>query len=67
MATVSKAIADEVVAGKYPEDGWARIIKYTNMEGGDAYGLEQEYDLGKYHESEYVRNPTVYWEAKNEQ
>ena len=67
MATVSKAIADEVIAGKYPEDEWARIINYTNMEGGDAYGLEQEYDLGKYHESEYVRNPTVYWEAKNEQ
>ena len=67
MATVSKEIADEVIAGKYPEDGWTRIVKYTTSEGSESYGLERAHELGKYYESEYVHNPTTYWEDKHEQ
>jgi hypothetical protein len=61
MGTVSKEIADKVIAGYYPEDNVVRIIKYTNAWGGEAYGLESERELGRYKESEFVINPEVYW------
>lgn len=68
MGTVSKKIADEIIAGKYAEeDGWpVRIIEYTNwLDGTLSYGVEQrEYDRGKYAESASVINPRVYWERK---
>lgn len=62
MSTVDKEIADAVIAGKYEEDGWVRIIKYTNAWGGEAYGLENIRSIGRYRPSNYVINPTVYWE-----
>ena len=62
MATVSKKIADDVIAGKYDEDNWVRIVKYTNQWDGESYGLENKHTLGKYEESSSVNNPTVYWE-----
>jgi hypothetical protein len=62
MSTVDKGIADAVIAGEYPEDCWVRIVKYTNAWGGESYGLENSRTLGKYQASDFVINPTVYWE-----
>ena len=67
MATVAKETADQLVAsnGYYSDDPRvARIVEYTNMAGQLAYGIEYPHQLGKYAESEFVRNPRVYWEAK---
>ena len=61
MTTVDKHIADAVIAGKYPEDRWVRIIKYTNAWGGESFGLEDYHTVGKYHPSPYVINPEIYW------
>ena len=68
MATVSKELADKLAAndGYYKDDPRVyRIVEYTNAWGGTAYGMEHEWEVGKYHESEYVINPRVYWEAKS--
>lgn len=63
MATVSKEIADDIIAGKYAEDGAIKIIKYTNMSGEDAYGVVYPSDdLDKYHTSIFVNNPVLYWQ-----
>lgn len=70
MATVSKKIADEVVAGNgyYPGDYTrvVKIVKYSNMfDGGDAYGLVYENEpIMMYENSPAVRNLEIYWEAK---
>lgn len=72
MSTVNKEFADKVVAAKgdlYPEDPFepkiTRIVEYTNAWGGKGYGLTFDgQDPDKYmRSSEYIRNPTVYWEA----
>jgi hypothetical protein len=63
MSTVTKEIADKVVAGAYPEDEWVRIIKYNNAWGGVGYGLENNRTIGRYSPSEFVKDPQVYWEA----
>lgn len=66
MSTVDQNLADRIAAadGYYADDPRiVRIVKYTNAWGGDAYGLEYRQTLGKYSESEYVQNPTVYWRA----
>lgn len=68
MGTVSKKIADEIIAGKYAaEDGWPiRIVEYTNsFDGGLSYGVEfHERERGKYSASRFIINPRVYWERK---
>lgn len=67
MATVSKDLADRLVAvdGYYDDDPRVvRIVEYTDMGGKLAYGIEYEHQRGKYAESEFVRNPRVYWEAE---
>jgi hypothetical protein len=67
MATVGKELADRLVAsdGYYSDDPRVmRIVEYTNMAGQLAYGVEYGHQLGKYAESEFVRSPRVYWEAK---
>jgi hypothetical protein len=64
MSTVSKEIADRVIAGEYPLDEWVRIIEYDNAFGGVGYGLENAHTIGRYSPSEYVINPRIYWEAK---
>lgn len=66
MATVSKKLADELKAndGYYSDDVRViRIIEYDNAWGGKGYGIEYNGQFGKYGESEFVRNPKVYWEA----
>ncbi len=60
MSTVSKKIADDVLAGKYPEDRWVQVIEYDDAWGGVAYGLENAHSIGRYSPSEYVRNPRLY-------
>lgn len=61
MTTVSKEIADKIIAGEYPEDQWVQIIEYDNAWNGVAYGCEHIGSIGKYSPSPYVRNPRVYW------
>ena len=62
MGTISKKIADDVVAGLYEDDFPVKIIKYTNAWGGEAYGLLCAHEKqDRYTASEYVINPTVYW------
>ncbi len=63
MATVSKEIADDIIAGKYEDDQPIKIVKYQNAWGGEAYGAMFKGDNpNRYEASKYVRNPTVYWE-----
>lgn len=70
MPTISKQIADDLIAGNgmYPGDHVRviKIVKYQNVfNGTDAYGAiyeGQSPDL--YAETEYVRNPVLYWEYK---
>lgn len=63
MGTVSKKIADDVIAGKYDDDMPIKIVKYQDAWGGEAYGLVTiRDDPDRYAASEFVINPTVYWE-----
>ena len=63
MSTVSKEIADGIIAGEYESDNPTKIVKYTNAWGSDAYGvIFHGDDLEIYKESYYVRNPVTYWE-----
>lgn len=70
MSTVTKEIADKIIAGNgtYPGDEglppYARIIEYDNAWGGVSYGLEDARSQGRYKASPFVRNPRVYWERK---
>jgi hypothetical protein len=66
MATVNKDMADRIIAndGYYPDDPRVfRVVEYTDIGGKQAYGIEYEHELGKYCESEYVRDPKVIWSA----
>lgn len=63
MATVDKAAADRVIAGEFANEGVWKIVKYNNAWGGESYGLLFPHDPpDKYRASNFVRNPTVYWE-----
>jgi hypothetical protein len=67
MGTVSKAMADKLIDlnGCYPDDPPVlRIVEYTNMAGQLAYGIEHEWEVGKYTsepDNPYIGNPRVYW------
>ena len=64
MGTISKKIADDVIAGLYDDDHPVKIIKYTNAWGGEAYGLVCAHENpDRYAASGYVINPSVYWSA----
>lgn len=67
MATVSKEIADDIIAGKYDEDGCYKVVEYTSpLSGGLAYGALFEGDHpDKYAASMFIVNPRVYWESPN--
>ena len=63
MGTVNKQIADDIIAGKYANDGIVKIVKYTHAWGEEAYGLIGQHEpLDKYRESDFVQSPSVYWE-----
>lgn len=67
MATVSREMADQIKAsdGYYADDPRVvRIVQYDNAFGGVGFGIEYSWEQGRYTASHYVRNPTVYWEAK---
>ena len=65
MCTVSKQIADDLIAGKYPEDHAVKIVEYNNAWGGVGYGvIFAGQRLDYYAETTFVRNPRVYWELK---
>jgi hypothetical protein len=75
MATIdSKEFVDNIVSnnGYYNGDSDNRygdnpravkIVEYTNAWGNKAYGVMFENDrLDKYSASEFVINPSIYWE-----
>lgn len=67
MATVSKHLAMQIIDknGYYSNDPRVmRIVEYTNMGGKLAYGLEYAHEVGKYTESQFIREPKVYWRAQ---
>jgi hypothetical protein len=70
MPTVSKAIADRVVASNgdlYPGEDpiCTKIVEYDNAFGGVGYGLVYtDMDQDNYRASHFVRNPRVYWKRK---
>lgn len=69
MPTVDKTLADKLRAndGHYSDDPRVmRIVEYDNAWGGVSYGLEYEGKLGFYRESEFIRNPRVYWQANDD-
>lgn len=66
MGTISQKIADDVIAGKYDDDHPVKIIKYDNNWGGESYGLICEGENPRrYDASQFVKNPTVYWERQS--
>ena len=67
MATVSKEIADQIIAheGRYPGDPLVvKIVQYENQWNGEhAYGLVYEHeDPMRYHNSPACINPITIWE-----
>ena len=67
MSTVSRDIADDIIAGLFPQDHVTRIVEYTNAWGGKAYGVTYAgQDRETYmRPTEYIRKPRIYWENKN--
>jgi len=65
MATVSKSIADKIIAGEFAEDPVIKIVKYRNaFDGEDSYGvIYKGEDPEKYKASPFVINPMTYWEV----
>ena len=64
MGTISKEIADRVIAGEFDDDDPKRIVEYTNACGVIVYGLtcdSQDPDTYLY-ESKYITNPKIYWD-----
>ena len=68
MPTVSKPIADTIKDGNghYADDSRViRIVEYDNQWGGVGYGMIYEgQNPDMYRETEFVRNPRIYFEAK---
>lgn len=64
MGTVTKEIADDIIAGKYPDEEVVRIVQYTSAWGTDCYGVVAPYDPpDKYlREGTFIINPKVYWD-----
>ena len=61
MATISRQIAEDVIAGKYDDYRPVKIVKYTNKWGGESYGLICKGSrMDNYQSSEFVINPEVY-------
>lgn len=63
MGTVTQAMADEIVSGRWSIDNPVKIVKYKNaFDGSDTFGVVFEGEnLNKYRESEYVIEPELYW------
>jgi len=68
MATVSKKLADKIIAanGYYSDDPRVQqIIRYTTQWGQEAYAILYRHDVAtdRYHPSQFVIDPVVIWEA----
>lgn len=68
MSTVSKEIADQIIAGKFPEDNIAVIIRYENMfDGNFAYKIvtrsqaTKEYIDYLLYRCPSMGAPQIYW------
>jgi len=69
MATVSKEIAEQIIAqnGYYSDDPRVnQVVKYDNAFGGESWAIlyEQDVAMDRYHETEFVRNPQIIWRAE---
>ena len=67
MASINKQIADDIIAGKYPEDDCTKIVTYNNMfDGGLTYAavFRRNYQ-NKYEESPACQNVRTYWTEKD--
>jgi hypothetical protein len=80
MATVDKAFADRLKAGNGWVNGDSDnsmgdnpratlIVEYDNAWGGVAYGVtfEGENNTKYLHQTPFVMNPRVYWEAPTQE
>ena len=68
MATVSKEIADKIMAngGYYSDDPRVmQVVRYDNFEGQPAYAILYAQDIAadRYRPTQYVNNPKVIWRA----
>ena len=71
MSTVTKGLADRIIAGEFAEARPRKIVKYTNIWGGESYGVVFEGDRpDKYadndsagYDIQIVIEPSIYWEA----
>ena len=65
MATInSQSVIDDIIAGKYPEDNWIKIVRYTNAWGDTTYScIAKGQPLDMYAASEYIIDPETHWEA----
>lgn len=77
MGTVNKTFADKLISSKgyYGEpETWDNpdnprcvlITEYDNAFGGVSYGLTFKGEQNRYTASNYVCNPRVYWEARED-
>lgn len=69
MATVSKHIADQIIAGNgyYHDDPQVKqVVCYINMVGEIAYAILYDHDVAadRYAPSPFVQNPKIIWRAK---
>lgn len=66
MGTISKIIADDIIAGKYPEDDCTKIVTYNNMfDGSLTYAcVFRREDQMKYELSPACHNVKTYWVSK---
>lgn len=64
MGTISKAIAEDIIAGKYDEDGCTKIVTYNNMFDGTLTYAVVFYreDQMKYELSPACHNVKVIWQ-----
>lgn len=64
MSTVSLKIAEAIRTGEYADDFPARIVRYRNAWGGEAFGVTfAGQDHGRYLvETQYVQEPTIWWQ-----
>jgi hypothetical protein len=66
MGTISKTIADEIIAGGYAEDGIVKIVTYNNQfDGALTYAcVHRRENINRYEESSACRNVQTIWTEK---
>lgn len=66
MSTIdSRNIVESIIAGDYEEDGWIKIVEYTNAWGKRTWGCVSEHDRDPHRyerENENIRDPKIIWE-----